>query len=123
VLPWPPELELAIRAAQLAAIAADEAAPSAVGRDLCALFAEAGLEGCRVRPYSTVRQAPLEPDEQRYLQWHLADLRERAGPHLAPAEREQFDALLDPASERSMLRRPEFTVTYLDLVAVGVRAG
>jgi SAM-dependent methyltransferase len=123
VLPWPPELELAIRAAQLAAIAADAEAPSAVGRDLCALFAEAGLQECRVTPYSTVRQAPLEPDEQRYLQWHLADLREQAGPHLAATDRELLDALLEPASERSLLRRPDFTVTYLDLLAVGVRTG
>jgi hypothetical protein len=121
ILPWPPELELAVRAAQLAALAADEGDPSAVGRDLCALFAAAGLEDCRVRSYSTVRQAPLEPDEERYLRWHLADLRERAGPQLGAAEREAFDALLDPSSEQFMLRRPEFTVTYLDLVAVAVR--
>jgi SAM-dependent methyltransferase len=121
VLPWPPELELAVRAAQLAAMAAEEDA-RAVGRDLCALFAEAGLADCRVTPYSTARQAPLAPDEERYLQWHLADLRERAGPFLAATDREQFDALLDPASERFMLRRPDFTVTYLDLLAVGVRS-
>jgi hypothetical protein len=94
-----------------------------VGRDLCALFAQAGLEDCRVTPYSTARQAPLAPDEERYLQWHLADLRGRAGPQLDAASREQFDALLDPASERYMLRRPEFTVTYLDLLAVAVKSG
>jgi SAM-dependent methyltransferase len=123
ILPWPPELELAVRAAQLAAIAGEEEQPGAVGRDLCALFAAAGLESCNVKPYSTTRQAPLAPDEELYLRRHLEDLRGRTGPRLSPAERNELDALLDPASERFMLRRPEFTVTYLDLVAVAVRPG
>ena len=121
VLPWPADLELAVRAAQLTALEADNPAQLAVGRDLCALFGEAGLADCRLRPYSTARHAPLSADELTYLEWYLGDVRARARDHLGPEARGAFDALTDPASERYMLRRPDFVVTYLDLVAVGAR--
>lgn len=123
VLPWPAELELAVRAAQLAALRADGPAQAAVGRDLRALFGEAGLADCRVQPYSAARHAPLSDDETTYLAWYLDDVRARARPHLDPAARAAFDALTDPASEAYMLRQPDFVVTYLDLVVVGVREG
>lgn len=121
VLPWPADLELAVRAAQLAALAVDNPAQPAVGRDLCALFGEAGLSGCRLTPYSVARQAPLSADEAAYLEWYLGDVRARAMPHLEPGLRAAFDELTDPSSAAYMLRRPDFAVTYLDLVAVGVK--
>lgn len=123
VLPWPADLELAVRAAQLVALEADRPGLQAVGRDLCALFGEAGLEGCRLTPYSAARQAPLSGDEAAYLEWYLGDVRGRARPQLDGAMRAAFDALTDPASEAYMLGQPDFAVTYLDLVAVGYRGG
>lgn len=119
ILPWPAELELAVRTAQLAALAAENPAQPAVGRDLCAIFGEAGLKACRLTPYSTARHSPLSEDEAAFLTWYLGDVRERAAPHLDPALRAAFDALTDPASDAYMLRKPDFVVTYLDLVAVG----
>ncbi len=121
VLPWPADLELTVRAAHLASLEAQNPNPLAVGRDLCVLFAEAGLRDCRLSPYSTARHAPLEEDEAAFLAWHLGDLRERALPHLEPEAQAAFEALTDPASERYMPRRPDFVVTYLDLVAVGIK--
>jgi SAM-dependent methyltransferase len=122
ILPWPAELELAVRAAHLAGLAGASAGQPAVGRDLCALFSAAGLTDCRLRTYSTVRQAPLSADEAAYLEYYLGDLRARARHALDPAICANFDALTDPMSERYMLRQPDFAVTYIDLVALGVRA-
>lgn len=121
VLPLPPELELAVRQAHLASLEADRPEQLAVGRNLCSLFAAAGLRGCRVTPYSTARHAPLGPEEEQYLRWQLADLRDRTRPHLEPAQWLAFDELTDPQSEQFILHRPDFVVTYLDLVAVAVK--
>lgn len=120
ILPLPPDLELAVRGAHLASLEAGNPDQLAIGRDLRALFAEAGIPDCRVTPYSTARHAPLAPDEEAYLRWQLADLRDRARPHLDSEQWHAFDELTDPGSEAFMLRRPDFVVTYLDLVAVGV---
>lgn len=121
ILPWPAQLELAVRTAHLAEIAATSAEQLAVGRELCALFSAAGLSDCLLRTYSTVRQAPLSSDEQAYLEWYLSDLRTRTRHGLAPAILADFDALTDPASTCYMLRQPDFAVTYIDLVALGTR--
>lgn len=121
VLPLPPELELAVRQAQLASMGAGNPEQGAIGRDLRALFAAAGMPGCRLRPYSTARHAPLGPDEEAFLRWQLADLRDRSRPHLDAAQRLALDELVDPGSPAFLLRRPDFAVTYLDLVAVATR--
>jgi SAM-dependent methyltransferase len=122
ILPWSAELELAVRAAHLAEVTETKVSQLAVGRELCPLFSAAGLSDCQLRTYSTVRQAPLSSDEEAYLGWYLGDLRTRARHGLDPAILADFDALTDPASEHYMLRRPDFVVTYIDLVALGVRS-
>jgi len=123
ILPWPPELELAVRQAQLDALRASSSEPARfyIGRDLCAAFADVGLEECIVRPYSSARQAPLDRDERAFLDWYLGDLRERARPFLDHATLAGFDRLTRPDSPDYLLGRPDFVVTYLDMVAVGVR--
>ena len=87
LLPWPAEIELAVRQAQLQSVQATASEPAKffIGRELCAVFAEAGLRDCRVQPYSAVRQAPLSPDERRYLAGYLHDLGERARSNPGPA--------------------------------------
>lgn len=122
ILPWPADLELAVRGAHYAALDGSRGEQPAVGRDLRSLFGEAGLVACRVRPYSVTRQAPLAADEATYLAWYLADMRAHARKGLAPAALAAFDALTDPASAQFMLGRPDFAVTYLDLLAVGQKA-
>jgi SAM-dependent methyltransferase len=123
ILPWPPELELAVRQAHLAALSASssETARFFIGRELCAAFSEIGLEQCVVTPYTSARQAPLDPDEVMFLGAYLDDLRERARPMLEAQPLREFDQLTDPGSPDYILRRPDFLVTYIDIVAVGLR--
>lgn len=51
----------------------------------------------------------------------MADLRDRARPHLDPAMREWFDRLSDPGSAVFILDGPDLTVTCLDHVVYGTR--
>jgi SAM-dependent methyltransferase len=123
VVPWPAELELAVRQAQLQALA--ERAPTTakffIGRDLCAVFAEAGLDKCIVRPYTSVRHAPLSTDEHTYLAWYFDDLAARARLYLEPGARAWFDQLLDPESDAYLLNRQDFYVIYVGMVARSVK--
>jgi ubiquinone/menaquinone biosynthesis C-methylase UbiE len=123
ILPWPPKLELAVRQAQLESLA--ESAPGAakffVGRQLSNVFHLAGFSSCKVTPYSAVRHAPLCPDEQQFITGYLADLRSRAQIYLDPLMQRWFDQLVEPDSPMYMLSRPDFFITYIDLVACGVK--
>jgi SAM-dependent methyltransferase len=122
VLPWPAELELAVRAAQLRSI--NDTTPSSatffIGRDLCKAFAAADLPNCVVTPYTIVRQAPLTDDEIYYLTRYLEDIGSRARAYLAPDALALFSQLLDPTSSRYLLQRPDFYVIYINLVARAV---
>lgn len=121
LLPWPPDLELAVRAAQLRAL--DQAAgPTArfyIGRFLCHAFGAAGLEDCRITTYTIARHAPLTADEQTFLLHYLRDLRERAATYLDAAQLQRLDRLRDPASEESLLADPQLFLTHLEIVALG----
>jgi SAM-dependent methyltransferase len=123
VLPWPAELELAIRRAQLRAFG--RSAPASdkhfIGRDLRGVFARAGLASCVVTPYASVRHAPLNADERSYLGWYFAELAERARPQLDPLMRAWFDRLLDARSGAYLLDQPDFYVIYLNMVARGIK--
>ncbi len=116
-------IELTVRAAQLRALneALPSSAPYFIGRDLCKAFAAADLPGCTVKPYTTLRQAPLTDDEVAYLTLYLAEVGERAHPHLAPDARELLGQLLDPSSERWLFGRPDFYVISINLVARAIR--
>lgn len=119
VLPWPAELEIAVRTAQFQSLSNDgtDTERFFIGRDMCSVFAAAGLSGCTVTPYTSVRHAPLDDDEQTYLGWYFADLAERARTYLDPNTRAQFDRLVDPQSSEYLLSQPDFFVTYMDFVA------
>lgn len=119
VLPWPADLELTVRQAQLRAIAETEpdTARFFIGRDLCAAFEQAGLEGCTITPYTAVHRAPLCCDERTYLIWYFDDLCARARPYLTPADRDRLDRLLDPASPAYLLDQPGFYVICIDILA------
>lgn len=123
VFPWPVELEMAVRRAQLRTL--QEGAGSIgkffIGRQLCHAFDLAGLHSCAIRPYTTVRRAPLSADERTFLTRYLSDLRECAWPHLELAARESFDLLINPDSALCLLDRPDFYVVYIDIVACGIK--
>lgn len=121
LLPWPPDLELAVRAAQLRALD-QAAAPTArfyIGRFLCHAFGAAGLERCRIATYTIERHAPLSADEQLFLLHYLRDLRERAAEHLDATQLQRLDRLRDPAAEESLLADPHLFLAHLEIVALG----
>ncbi len=125
LLPWPVEVELAIRRAELLSFVEESDKPQKyyVGRELCQVFRAAGLRECRRRTWVTDRQAPLERQERTYLEEYLGDLRERARLHLEPTMRAKFERLLAPDSEDYLLDRPDLSVTYVDHVVRGVKPG
>ena len=125
LLPWPVEVELAVRQAELRAFVEESEKPRKyyVGRQLREVFRKAGLEDCRTRTWATNRHAPLEPEERAFLEKYLKDLRERACPHLGPEMRERFEPMVDPGSDRFILDGPDLTVTCLDHVVCATKPG
>jgi SAM-dependent methyltransferase len=123
LLPWPAELELAVRQAQLATLAAERASSATdkfyVGRNLCGLFHQCGVASCAVQTLPIDVQAPLSPDEELFLRLYLADLRKRAWPQLDAAARAAFDMLFDPDRPTYLPRQPHFHLTHLAVLAIG----
>jgi ubiquinone/menaquinone biosynthesis C-methylase UbiE len=127
LLPWPVELELAVRRAQFQALTAQYGARAVdkfyIGRNLSGLFRECGIERCEVHTFLAERTAPLSADEELFLCHYLADLRERAWPYLDETARSAFDRLFDPDSASYLLRQPDFHLTHLESLAIGQRPG
>ena len=125
LLPWPVEVEVAIRRGELLGFVEESDKPRKyyVGRQLCQVFRAAGLRECRRRTWATDRQAPLELRERAFLEEYLGDLQERVRPHLEHSMRAKFERLVDPASEDYLLNRPDLSVTYVDHVVRGVKPG
>lgn len=123
LLPWPVEIELAVRAAELAALVEESDRPRKfyIGRELCEVFRKAGLTDCRKQTWATTRQAPLSPDERAFLTGYLDDLYDRTRPHLEPRIAARFEALVDPDSDAYLLDQPDLTVTCLDHVVRGTK--
>jgi SAM-dependent methyltransferase len=123
LLPWPAELELAVRQAQLQALAARNAEQGAdkfyIGRNLCGVFRQVGIEPCEIRTIPVERSAPLSEDEELFLQFHFADLRECVWPYLDRPTREAFDMLFDEESPLYLLHQPDFRMTHLESLAIG----
>ncbi|NJM08699.1 methyltransferase domain-containing protein [Candidatus Gracilibacteria bacterium] len=121
VLPWPAELELAVRSAQLRALrsAHGDNERFFIGRELCSSFEAAGFTTCSVRSYATTRHAPLSRDEYAYLRAYLDDLAARARPFLTANECAWLDQLITPGTADYMLDQSDFYVTYLSMVALG----
>jgi SAM-dependent methyltransferase len=122
LLPWPVPVELALGRAEWLSFVerSDDPDKYYVARQLGECFQRAGLHDVRRQSWASNRQAPLEPLERAFLALHLADLRERAVPHLEPDVREQFERLVDPSDDLYLLDDPTFTMTCLDHVVWGV---
>ena len=123
IMPWPVELELAVRQAQLKGLAARQQARGVdkfyIGRDLAGLLGQAGLTLHDLRTIAVERQAPIDADERFFLSEHLAELRTVAGPFLDDTTRIVLTLLLDSGSELNMLDQPNFHLTHLEMLAVG----
>jgi SAM-dependent methyltransferase len=123
LLPWPAELEIAVRQAQLAALESETSQTGRfyIGRDLCSTFGTVGIEQCSIRTYTIDRRAPLHPDERTYLELYLHDLGERAYPYLDEAAREALRIVLSPRSPLYLLDQPGFFMSHLEIVARGIK--
>jgi ubiquinone/menaquinone biosynthesis C-methylase UbiE len=121
LLPWPVEVELAVRHAELVGFAEESDRPRKyyIGRRLGEVFREAGLVDLRTSTRATNREAPLGPAERAFLRKYLDDLRGRTTPHLQSGLRERFERLVDPGSDGYLLDRPGLTVTCIDHVVTG----
>ena len=125
LLPWPAELEVAVRHAQLRALSAEHAGQGLdkfyIGRNLCGIFRQCGIDRCEVRTFPVERHAPLSDDEERFLGGYFADLRERAWPYMDDAARAAFDMLFDPCAKTYLIRQPDFHLTHLEALAIGFK--
>jgi ubiquinone/menaquinone biosynthesis C-methylase UbiE len=123
IIPWPPDLELTIRRAQLQSVAQTEDSTQsfAIGRQLGATFQAAGLVSWHTTAYTTTRHAPLSKDELAYLTWYFQDVKARVWSSIVPEDRVRFEELLNPQSAECLFHRPDFFVTYIDLVTCGTR--
>jgi len=121
LLPWPVDVELAVRSAEWEALRDGSERPRKfyVGRRLARVFRDAGLVDLRIRTHATDRVAPLGDDERAFLVEYLANLRERVAPRLAPDVRDAFDRLADPRSPDNLLDWPDLAVTLIDHVIHG----
>jgi SAM-dependent methyltransferase len=123
LLPWPAELELAVRQAEMAAHAAQRPIGGLgkfyIGRHLRGLFQECGVESCMIQTFSIDIRAPLSVDEELFVRLYFADLRARAGPYLDSVSLAAFDRLFDPDAPTYLLCRPDFHLTHLEMLAVG----
>jgi SAM-dependent methyltransferase len=123
LLPWPVELELAVRRAQMVTLAARRAEGGLdkfyIGRNLCGLFRQCGIEACKIQTFPIDQRAPLDADEELFLRRYFADLRAHAWQHLDEAARIAFDMLFDPCAATYLPRQPDFHLTHLETLAIG----
>ena len=120
-LPWPVNLELPLRAAELRTLLEqnDNSSKYYVGRRLPAVLAAAGFEPLRIATHAFDRQAPLTPVVQTLLQSYLDEVTQRASPHLAPELLTALRELVDPTSPKHLLRQPHLSITWLNVLAFG----
>ena len=121
LFPWPVEIELAIKRAELSSFIENSERPRKhyVGRDLCRLFRAAGLRRCKARAVAFSRQAPLDRAARSFFTSYLKNLRCRIGQHLEPSLRELVDRLSSSRSKLSLLSSPDLSVTCVNHVMIG----
>jgi SAM-dependent methyltransferase len=120
LFPWPAEMELAIRQAQLRQRRdqGEESAQITIGRRLRTVLRSAGLRPVRKTTYATDRQWPLNGYEQKFLGDYLQVLCEQVRPYLEAGLLAQLERMLDPGAEEYFFRDPNFELTCLDVVFV-----
>lgn len=123
IIPWPMDLELAVRQAQIQALSAssEDTDKFCIGRWLSTAFTNAGLASYMIRPHTTIRHAPLNTDDQLYLSWYFRDLSVRAKPYLEPTTYQVFDHLFNLQSPQCVFYSDNFYVIYIDMLAWGIK--
>ncbi|WP_422923423.1 class I SAM-dependent methyltransferase [Singulisphaera sp. PoT] len=125
ILPWPVEVELAVRTAELKSLAEDTEEPRKfyVGRDLRPVFREAGLADFALRTYTHDRAAPLGEDERTYLSEYLKNLVKRTSDHVDEATCRRLKTLSAPESGEALVNNPDLTATFIVHLAWGRKPG
>jgi len=123
LLPWPVDLELEVRKAELAAFQKEAVAPARfyVGRWTSRLLRRVGLRRVREQTLAATRQAPLSEAAQRFFADYLANMARRVTPLLDASLRRRLERLVNPASRRYLLKQPDFVAVCLDRIVWGVR--
>jgi ubiquinone/menaquinone biosynthesis C-methylase UbiE len=121
-LPWPPELEIALRNAEREAAADPEAADKPhAGRFLEGVMLEAGLRPGRRISLSIDRSAPLSAADEAFLQAYLHALFERVASRVSAEQRRELERLTTPDSHDYLPSQPSFWMTWTDVVVLGER--
>jgi hypothetical protein len=124
LLPWSPNVELAVRTAELRALQdgpTDHLAYYST-RQLHAALRAAGFAGVRVEVASSTSSAPLDAAERARLQNYFSSLAARVRRYLDPLTGARFDRLLDEGSSSYLLDSSDFYVTYVDHLACATKS-
>jgi hypothetical protein len=123
LLPWPVELELAVRRAELTACRKGEKKPDKYynGRQLGFLMEKAGLAPIRYRTYCSDRRPPLSEAEREFLELYFERIRRMTGKFLSQRDRVRLKRMTDPRSAKYLPNQDWFHVTWLDTVCWGFR--
>jgi hypothetical protein len=121
VLPWPADVELKLRTAQLAALSAarGDEARFYVGRNLVTLFESHGLLDVQEETFTTSVRAPLSADERCFFEHQLAALFTMVEGRLSAEDRAVAHAYCTPGQPQFLLDQPAFSATILDFLAWG----
>ena len=122
-LPWPVELELAVRTAELEKWrqASSKHQGYYIGRRLVKILTEAGLTGVVDQAASFVRQAPLDDDARDFLASQLSAMERRVSGHLAAEAHDELHELLHAANDYWLDRR-EFSAVCEVRLAWGYKS-
>lgn len=121
LLPWPPELELAVHDALREAMARSRGKLRRMyaARHLQELFHDAGIEVIERRTLAIDRRAPLSRADCLFLRRYFDWLLRRAEPFLDPPARARMHALADGDSPDYLPDSPEFEMTCIDVLMLG----
>lgn len=121
LLPWPVDLEIALRSAELEAFGAESDEPKKfyVARALPRIFRRCGLQTRFVRTYAHTRLAPFNRPERQFLEWYLTNLQKRVSPFLSSDFLARLQLFADFSDPNCFLEREDSLVTCLDHVVVG----
>ena len=121
LLPWPVELELAVRQAELRAFQAERtnAHKPYIARTLRTELRRAGLQDIRQQTFACDVEAPLRPAHRDYLLAYFTRLHDRIRNFLEADTLASFCRLTCPDSPDFLPDQPDFAMTCLEVLASG----
>jgi len=121
-LPWPVDLEMALRAAETRSDGeAEEVEKSHAGRKLESLLRDAGLTPDRRITLTIDRRSPLPTADDAFVQAYLQALVRRTAGVLAPNRWSELKRLSEPGSPDYLPAQPDFWMTWTDVIVLAVR--